>query len=381
MSAKKGATMPEKRDLYEVLGLSKSASKDEIKSSYRKLAKKYHPDNKETGDEAKFKEVQGAYDILYDDQKRSAYDQFGFSAFESAGANPGGGNPFGGDGFGFDINDIFSFFGGGQRRSSSSSRGPTRGDDVLMRVKLDFMDAINGREIPLNISIDETCDQCHGSGARSSDDIKTCPTCRGTGYIKSQRRSIFGVVETEDTCPNCGGKGKIIANKCPTCGGKGYNRKKETIKVKIPAGINKGQQIRVQGKGERGLNGGSHGDLYVEIIVKEHDYFKRDGNDIHINIPLDIIDATLGCKLEVPTVYGKVSVMVNPGTQPNDILRMKGNGVKDLRNGKPGDQYLHFQIQVPTNLSKEQKETLEKFKKLTKPEDSLFERFKRRFKI
>lgn len=376
--------MAEKRDFYEVLGVNKSASKDEIKSAYRKLAKKYHPDNKETGSEAKFKEVQEAYDILYDDQKRSAYDQFGHAAFEQAGGNPGG-NPFQGGGFGgfgdgVDLGDIFSsFFGGGSRRRSNPT-GPRRGNDTVMRVKIDFMDAINGRDITLNHTVDEKCSACDGTGAKSPKDIHVCSHCGGTGVVRVQKRSLFGVVESQEECPYCNGTGKTIDNKCPDCGGKGYIRKKKDINVHILAGINNGQQIRVNGMGERGYNGGPNGDLYVEVIIKPHQTFQRDGNDIHIEVPVDVIDAILGTKVDIPTVYGDVSLTIPAGTQPGQILRMKGQGVKDLRSGKPGDQYVHLNIKVPTSLSGEQKALLEKYKATQKPADSWLAKFKKAFR-
>ena len=358
--------MAEKNDYYETLGVSKSASKDDIKSAYRKLAKKYHPDNKETGNEAKFKEVQEAYDILYDDQKRRTYDQFGHAAFEQGAGGAGGGNPFSGFGFGdegVDLGDIFSsFFGGGARRSSGSNAGPRKGNDSLLRVKVDFMDTILGRDIEIPVEVDEKCPRCNGTGAKDASSIKTCPHCNGKGYIRVQRRSLFGVVEQQEVCPQCGGKGKIVTNKCPDCAGQGYLHKRKNVKVHILAGINNGQQIRVTGMGERGVNGGENGDLYVEIVVKPHKYFVREGNDIKLEIPLDFVDAILGTTIEVPTVYGDVQVTIPAGTQPNTVLRLKGQGVKDLRTGKPGDQYIKVIIQMPTSLSKDQKELLEKYK-------------------
>lgn len=375
--------MANKADYYETLGVKKNASKDEIKSAYRKLAKKYHPDNKETGNEAKFKEVQEAYDILYDDQKRAAYDQFGHAAFEQTGGGAGG-NPFQGGFSGFsdmgDLGDIFSsFFGGGARRNANPN-GPQRGDDDLMRARIDFMDAVNGKEITISLDIDETCSHCHGTGAETPNDIHTCSHCSGRGFINTQKRTLFGVMNAQETCPYCGGSGKIVDHKCSSCGGKGYTRKKKDITVKIPAGINNGQQIRVSGMGGRGLNGGPNGDLYVEIAIKEHSYFKRDGNDIHIEVPLDFVDAILGTTIEVPTVYGEYNVTVPSGTQPGQILRMKGQGIKDLRSGKPGDQYVHLLIKMPTSLSKEQKQALENFKSASKPSDSFFSKFKKAFK-
>ena len=376
--------MADKKDLYETLGVNKSASKDEIKSAYRKLAKKYHPDNHETGNAEKFKEVQEAYDILYDDQKRSAYDQFGFAAFEQGAGQPGG-NPFeggfgfGGDG-GVDLGDIFSQFFGGGRRSQRSKAGPRRGNDAIIRVKVDFMDTITGRDIEIPLTVDEQCKACGGTGAKSPSDIKTCPNCNGQGYVRTARRSLFGMVEQQEECMRCSGRGKIISTPCPSCGGKGYNRTKKNIKVHIIAGINNGQQIRVQGMGERGANGGPNGDLFVEVNVKPHQYFKRDGNDIHLNVPIDFVDAILGTSVDVPTVYGEATLNIPSGTQPGQIFRMRGQGVKDLRSGKPGDQYIHLDIKMPTSLNKEQKELLNKYRDSVKKDDSLLAKFKKMFK-
>ena len=376
-----------KRDFYEVLGISQSASKDEIKSAYRKLAKKYHPDiNHDADAPEKFKEVQEAYDILYDDKKRQMYDQFGMAAFENGGSTGGAGNPFQGGGFssqgfgGVDLGDIFnSFFGGGSTRSSQNY-GPQRGNDTLSRVRISFMDAINGKTITMPITYDENCSTCGGTGAKTSNDIKTCPDCGGRGYIRTQQRTIFGVMENQTTCPKCGGTGKIITDKCPDCGGKGYKRVKKDMDVNIPAGINSGQQLRVAGKGERGVNGGPNGDLFLEIIVSPHQYFTRDGNDIHIEIPLDFIDAILGVKIDVPTVYGDCEVEIPAGTQPNQIIRLKGRGVKDLRKGTPGDEYVHIKLQTPTKISKEQRKLLEEYKKSETKGESFFEKFKKAFK-
>ena len=376
--------MAEKNDYYETLGVSKSASKDDIKSAYRKLAKKYHPDNKETGNEAKFKEVQEAYDILYDDQKRRTYDQFGHAAFEQGAGGAGGGNPFSGFGFGdegVDLGDIFSsFFGGGSRRSSAGAAGPRKGNDSLLRVKVDFMDTILGRDIEIPVEVDEKCPRCNGTGAKDASSIKPCPHCNGKGYVRVQRRSLFGVVEQQEVCPQCGGKGKIVTNKCPDCNGQGYLHKRKNVKVHILAGINNGQQIRVTGMGERGVNGGENGDLYVEIVVKPHKYFVREGNDIKLEIPLDFVDAILGTTIEVPTVYGDVQVTIPAGTQPNTVLRLKGQGVKDLRTGKPADQYIKVIIQMPTSLTKDQKDLLEKYKEKYKDQDNIFKKFSKLFK-
>lgn len=380
--------MAEKRDYYEVLGVSKSASKDEIKSSYRKLAKVYHPDNKDTGNEAKFKEIQEAYDVLYDDKKRQMYDQFGHAAFEQGAGGGAGGNPFGGGfgGFGggfdgdIDLGDIFSSMFGGGRRSQARQSGPTRGQDILMRLNISFMDAINGKKTDITLNYDELCPSCSGSGAKDKSSIKSCDYCKGTGRIRTQRRSLFGIMENEEVCPHCSGSGKIILDKCPSCNGKGYIRKKKTITLNIPAGINSGQQIRQQGLGEIGEMNGPHGDLYVEIVVAPHPNFKRDGNDIHIDIPLDFIDAILGTSITIPTVYGDKILTIPASTQPGQILRMKGHGVKDLRTGKPGDQYVHLDIKFPTSLNKDQKKALEQFKASSNQNDSFFAKFMKNFK-
>ena len=381
--------MAEKRDYYEVLGVSKTATADEIKSAYRKLAKKYHPDNKETGDADKFKEASEAYSVLSDENKRKTYDQFGHSAFDQA---SGGQNPFSGSGFeGFssgdfgDLGDILSKmfgFGGGFGGGSSYSSNRTtarRGNDRLMRIKINFLDAVNGTTIDLPLSYDEKCEACNGTGAKNGSEYSTCNTCGGRGSIIRQQNSFFGTVNTEVPCPSCGGKGKIIRTKCDKCGGSGYNHIKKTISVNIPAGIQNGQQIRVSGKGEAGINGGPNGDLFLEIMVKEHDFFERDGNDIHITIPLDFIDACLGTKISVPTVYGDGDLEIPAGTQGNQVFRIKGKGVKDLRSSKYGDEYVHLNLKTPTKLNKDQKNALEAFKKATKDE-SWFDKFKKSFK-
>jgi molecular chaperone DnaJ len=374
--------MASKRDYYTVLGIQKGASKDEIKAAYRKLAKQYHPDvNKAADAEQKFKEVQEAYDILYDDQKRGMYDQFGHAAFDQ---QSGGGNPFQGGGFsGFqdvDLGDIFgSFFGGGQRRPRQP-RGPQRGADTQMRYRLDFMDAINGKRITIPVQYEESCTTCAGSGARSSKDVETCSQCSGTGRQRVRQRTILGMMETETTCDRCQGRGKTIKATCNTCGGKGFNKVKADIEVNIPAGINSGQQIKISGKGERGVEGGGNGDLYLEIVMSKHQYFTREGNDIHIEIPLSFVDCTLGTTIDVPTVYGDIALNIPPGTQPDKVLRIRGKGVKDIRGNEPGDEYVHLRIETPTNLTRKQKELLEAFRVEEQNQDTPFKKFKRFFK-
>lgn len=377
--------MADKKDYYETLGISRTATKDEIKSAYRKLAMKYHPDrNKEPGAEKKFMEIQEAYDVLYDDQKRKTFDQFGSAAFDQNGGMNGQ-NPFQGGfssgGFG-DFGDIFSQMfggaGGGSRRSGST--GPTRGDDTLMRVKIGFLDAILGKKITIAVSYDKLCDTCHGTGAKSSSDIQTCSHCGGTGRVLTTRSTLFGTMQSESECPYCHGTGKIIANKCPDCGGSGYKRVKENITIDIPAGINAGQQIRVKNKGLKGNNGGESGDLYIEIVIAPHSAFERDGNDIHLKVSIDFVDAALGTTIDIPTVYDNVSLKVPAGSQPNTILKLNGKGIKDMRTGKQGNQFVHLDIKTPTELNKKQKDLLEQFKSSGDSNNSAFSKFIKNFK-
>ncbi|MBQ4255551.1 MAG: molecular chaperone DnaJ [Bacilli bacterium] len=376
--------MADKRDYYEVLGVSKTASKDEIKSAYRKLAKQYHPDvNKSADAPKKFEEITEAYEILSDDSKRAQYDQFGHAAFDPNNGMGGGagGNPFQG-GFG-DINDIFSsFFGGGfgGGARAGASRGPQKGEDTLMRVKIGFMDAVNGKKVTLNITYDEPCSHCHGTGAESPSDIENCPQCGGRGVVLQRRQSLFGMIESEAPCPHCGGSGKRIRKVCHECNGEGYSRRRRDVDVTIPAGINAGQQIRVSGKGRRGLNGGPNGDLYVEVLVQEHTFFRRDGNDIHLDVPLSFIDCALGKKIEVPTVYGSATLQIPEGTQPDTVLKLRGYGIKDLRTQRPGDEYIHIKVPTPTKLNRAQKELLNKFNESFPNGDTPFEKWKERFK-
>ena len=375
--------MANKRDYYEVLGIAKGASKDEIKSAYRKLAKQYHPDiNKSPDAPEKFKEVQEAYDVLYDDQKRAQYDQFGFAAFEQGGSQGGPfGQGFSSGGFGdVDLGDIFSsFFGGGRRRQQASS-SPQKGEDAITRVRISFMDAVLGTKITIPVHYDEPCSHCHGTGAESDSSISTCPYCGGRGTVAAQQRTIFGIVETEQECPHCHGRGKVVRDPCHVCHGEGYAKVKKDLSVNIPAGINAGQQIRVSGKGGRGHNGGPNGDLYVEVLVAPHSEFRRDGNDIHLDVPLSFVDCALGCTIEVPTVYGDVSVKIPEGTQPDQILKIKEHGIKDLRTQRPGNQYIHIKVTTPTRLSRTQRDLLSTFRDQTDAKDSEYSRWRARFK-
>lgn len=367
--------MAQKRDFYEILGVSKSASEAEIKKAYRKLAKQYHPDvNKASDASEKFKEVQEAYDVLGDSTKRAQYDQYGHAAFDQNGG-------FGG-GAGFDMNDIFSqFFGGGFGGSSRrTTTGPRKGDDRFMSIRISFMEAVFGVDKSVPLNVDETCHVCHGSGAHSKEDIQTCSRCRGSGHITSQQRTPFGVFESTNTCPDCQGTGKKVTRKCEECHGKGYNSKRVDVEIHIPAGIVSGQQLRVSGKGEKGENNGPHGDLYVEIQVTAHSHFKREGNDINVTIPISSLDATLGTQVDVPTVHGDVSLTIPAGTQPNTKFRLRGKGVKDLRSTHYGDQYVEVKVEIPKKVSREQRELFEKIKKTESKSESVFERFKKNFK-
>lgn len=376
-----------KRDYYEVLGVSKTATKEEIQSAYRKLAKQYHPDINHSPDAPKkFEEIQEAYDVLKDDAKRAQYDRFGQAAFEQGSSMGGAGNPFGGgfssQGFGdVDLGDIFSsFFGGGGRRASGASTGPSKGQDTLTRVKIAFMDAINGTKVTIPLTYDEPCPHCQGTGAESASDFVTCPYCGGSGVERTQQRTIFGIMEGQTTCSHCGGKGKIVKNKCHECDGKGYNRVHKDLLVNIPAGISSGQQIRVAGKGGRGINGGPNGDLYVEVIVADHPDFRREGNDIHLDVPLSFVDCALGTQIDVPYVYGEVTVTIPEGTQPDQILKLKGRGVQDLRTKKPGDEYLHIKVKTPVKLSKAQKDLLKEFQAQESKKEGPFAKWKEHFK-
>lgn len=374
--------MANKRDYYEVLGIQKDATEADIKKAYRSLAKKYHPDmNKEAGSDVKFKEVQEAYEVLSDTTKRSSYDRFGHAGMEGANGFGGAGG-FNGAGFD-DLNDIFgSFFGGGfggSSRSSGRSSGPRKGEDRLMRMNVEFMDAIFGKTETISLDVDEVCSECLGSGARSKSDVSSCNTCHGQGQVVTQQRTPFGVFQSQSICPDCNGSGKQIKVKCSKCNGKGYEHKHVSVDIKIPAGIHSGQQLRVPGKGERGSNGGPNGDLYLELNVRRHKYFERNGNNIHLSIPISALDATLGCKLDIPTVSGDVELSVPSGTQNGTQFRLKGKGVKELNSSAVGDQYVEVKVEVEDKLSREEKELYKKLKDL-QGQNSAYDRFIKGFK-
>ena len=351
-----------KKDYYEVLGVSKTATDAEIKSAFRKLAKQYHPDiSKEANAEEKFKEVQEAYAVLSDPNKRKQYDQFGHAAFDNQGAG-GGFSGFDFSGFDVDLDDILgSMFGSGFGFSGRGSSGrrtrQTRGDDVLYHMDLSFDEAVFGCEKDVKIDTSISCPDCDGKGGH---DEETCDVCHGSGTITSEQRTILGAFVSKTTCNNCGGTGRTFKRRCSTCSGRGKVKKNRTISVKIPSGIDSGMRLRVAGKGEAGSNGGPSGDLYLEFKVKEHDYFKREGDDIYLTVPITITDAILGCHKDIRTLDSVVTLNVKPGTNTNDKQRIKGRGIKNSSTGHTGDLYLIFEIVLPDKLTREQKSLFEK---------------------
>ena len=368
--------MADKRDYYEVLGVEKSASDSDIKRAYRKLAKQYHPDVN-PGDkdaEVKFKEIGEAYEVLSDSEKRSRYDQFGFAGVDpNYGAGAGGGGGFGGfGGFDFgDIGDIFgSMFGGGFGSSSRrrNPNAPRRGSDIEESVLVSFEEAAFGIKKQLKIYVIEDCEECHGSGAKSASDKQTCPGCNGTGQIKNVQNTMFGQMINTQVCSNCRGAGTIIKNPCSKCNGKGKVKKAKNIEVDIPAGINSGETVSYRGLGNADANGGPAGDLLVTISIKRHDIFVRSGYDVHLNVPITFVQATLGAEIEIPILdpdkkyeLGKMTYTVSEGTQPETVVRLKGKGIPHVRNGHRGDMLLKFTVEVPKNLSGQQKDLIEKF--------------------
>ena len=364
----------EKRDYYEVLGVSKNASDDEIKSAFRKLAKKYHPDiNKDPDAPAKFKEAQEAYAVLSDKDKRSKYDQFGHAAFDQA---AGGFNGGGFDFSDFDINldDILgNMFGGGFGYSRGRNR-KTRGSDLLRGVKLTFEEAVFGCEKDLKIEVNEKCPECNGDGGFEKT---TCSTCNGTGTVTSKQQTLFGAFMTKTTCPDCGGSGHTFKRKCSKCHGEGRIRQSKTITVKVPSGIDNGMRLRLSGKGEASPNGGENGDLYLEFSVAEHEFFKRDGDDIYLEVPINMAEAALGCKKDIRTISSIVTLSVPSGTETGDKQRIKGKGIKNSSTGNTGDMYIIFKVVTPAKLSKEQKRLFEELldTDMSDSEISSFDRF------
>jgi molecular chaperone DnaJ len=367
----------DKKDYYEVLGVSKTASTDEIKSAFRKLAKKYHPDvSKEPDAAEKFKEIQEAYAVLSDDDKRKQYDQFGHAAFNN------NGNAGGYDFSGFDFSDIFgdifgsSFgdFGGGFGFGGRGSNRPSKGRDTVIRVDLDFDDAIFGVKKTINLTLNETCEECDGEGGHGS---KTCDKCHGTGTMTAQQNTLFGSFMTKTTCDKCGGKGKIFSEVCHNCRGTGKVRRNKDIEVNIPAGVDTGNQLRIAGKGEAGSNGGPNGDIYLEFYVRKHSLFTREENDIYLDFPITIAEATLGIKKDVPTLYGTIQVGIPSGSETGDKLRVKGKGAPDPNNGRKGDMYIVLRIITPKRLSRQQKQLFEELSETRLDDSKEFDKIKK----
>ena len=357
--------MADKRDYYEVLGVDKSASDDEIKKAYRKKAKEFHPDlhpgDKEAED--KFKEANEAYEVLSDPDKKSKYDRFGHAGVDP---NYGAGGPGGGfGGMDFDLGDIFgSFFGGGFGGGRQANpNAPRRGSDTQARVTLSFEEAAKGCKKKVEFSRIELCPECHGSGAASGTSPETCPDCHGRGQVNVQQRTPFGVIQTSKSCSRCGGKGQIIKTPCSKCKGKGAVSKKVTLEVDIPAGIDDRQVLNVGGQGNSGANGGPSGNLHVTVLVRPHPFFERDGYDVWCEVTISFAQAALGDTLEVPTLEGKVRYDVPAGTQPGTVFKLKGRGIQSLNGRGKGDQLVRLVVDVPKNLTSRQKELLREFEK------------------
>lgn len=349
-----------KRDFYEILGLAKNATEDEIKKAYRKLAMKYHPDRNPDNKEAeeKFKEVKEAYEMLTNPEKREAYDRYGHAGVDP---NMGGGGGFGGGGFGDAFGDIFGDIFGGGRRGNGGGPQVYRGADLRYNLEITLEQAAHGFDTTIRVPSWDKCDTCHGSGAKPGTSPVTCSTCGGHGQVRMQQ----GFFSIQQTCPKCHGTGKIVPEPCPACSGAGRIKRNKTLEVKIPAGIDNGMRIRSSGNGEPGTNGGPPGDLYVEIHIKQHAVFQREGDDLHCEMPISFAKAALGGEIEVPTLSGKVSFTVPEGTQSGKTFRLKGKGVKGVRSGYPGDLFCHVLVETPVKLTEKQKELMREFERST----------------
>lgn len=368
------------RDYYEILGISKGASNSEIKTAFRGLARKYHPDvSQESDAEERFKEMNEAYAVLSDQEKRAAYDRYGHAGVQGAGGVP--------DWTTMDFSDIlgdlfgFGFGGFGGRSSSRSRNAPRRGQDLQYRVHLDFKEAVFGAEKEIEISRDESCETCKGSGSKPGTSSSRCSTCGGQGEVRQSRQTILGSMVQVTTCPACGGKGEVIVHPCSTCSGRAYVRKTRTKVVSIPAGVDTGTQIRLTGEGQPGVNGGPAGNLYLVIQVQAHKYFRRRENDILLDLNVNIAQATLGDEVKVPTVDGDSMLTIPSGTQPGKIMRMRGKGVPHLRNNSRGDQLVVINVSVPKSLSEEQRELFQQLAgslgtEVTPQERGFFDRLK-----
>lgn len=365
-----------KRDFYEVLGVSRNASAEEIRKAYRKLARQYHPDvNKSPDAEQKFKEVAEAYEVLKDPQKKANYDQFGH-------ADPGAAGGFGGNGADFGFGDIFDMFFGGGRRNNPNA--PRQGADLEYRLMVDFKDAAFGREMDIAIPRTETCKPCKGSGAKPGTMPETCPNCKGSGQSETVQNTPFGRIVNKRICQECGGQGKIIREKCEGCGGSGSVKKRRKIHINIPPGIDEGKQLRVSGEGEPGVNGGPPGDLYILIQVKPHEFFRREGDDITCELPITFVQAALGDEVVVPTLEGRAKIKIPMGTQTGAEFRLRGKGIIRLYGRGRGDQRVKVKVVTPTRMTEEQKRSLREFGRLSgdyisEQNSSFFDKMKRAF--
>ena len=374
-----------KRDYYEVLGIQKGASEDEIKKAYKKLARKYHPDMNPGDKEAeeKFKEINEANEVLSDPTKKARYDQFGFAGVDPNYGAGGGGWGDGAAGFDFgDLGDIFgSFFGGGFGGAQQRRNGPQRGESIRMSVSVSFTEAAFGCDKDVTLERSEQCPSCHGNGCAEGTTPEICPECRGSGTVQVRRQTPMGVFATTATCTKCGGSGKIIHQPCAECHGNGRVHKRRTVKVSIPAGIDNGQTISLRGQGHAGKNGGPNGDLLITVMVKPHDLFRRDGTSVFCEAPITFTQAVLGAELEIPTIDGKVKYTIPEGTQTGTVFRLRGKGIPVLNGRGRGDQYVTVTIETPRNLNKEQKDALRKFSEALgegnyEQQKSFFKKFK-----
>ena len=374
--------MADKRDYYEVLGVQKGASDDEIKKAFRRKSKEYHPDlhpgDKEA--EEKFKEVNEAYQVLSDADKRDKYDRFGHAGVDP---NFGAGGGFNGGGFGgFDFGDIFGDIFGGGFGGGRTRNGPKRGADIRQVIDITFEEAAFGCSKKINVTAQEKCESCGGTGAKEGTPVETCQNCHGTGRVQTRQRTILGYMTTETVCPQCRGDGKIIKEPCRDCRGTGVVRKNKTIEVQIPPGIDNGQTIQLSGKGEAGAKGGTNGDLLITVRVRPHEIFKRNEYDVYIDMPITFAQAALGAKIQVPTLDGAVEFTIPEGTQTGSKFRMKGKGIPYLRSKSRGDEYVTVTVEVPRNLSSRQKEMLRSFDedRNYKQKKSFYDKMKNIFK-
>lgn len=370
-----------KRDYYEVLGISKSASEAEIKSAFRKLAKEYHPDvSKDPNAGEKFKEAQEAYAVLSDAEKRKQYDQFGHSAFQGGFSNAGGAGGF--DFSGFDFGDVFSdLFGSSFGFGSGGAAHQTRaqkGEDILLRMNISFEEAVYGTEKTITLDVTEDCKECHGHGGFGE---KKCEKCHGSGTVTSEQRTFFGTYLTKTACPSCDGKGYTYDKACNACKSKGKIKTKKEIAVNIPAGVDTGNQLRLSGKGGMGFNGGPNGDAYIEFTVTEHPVFEREEDDIYLALPITITDAILGCKKDIQTLYGPVVLTIPAGTQSGNKFVLKGKGIANVSSRRKGDMYVIANVIIPEKLDRKQKELINELSKTGLEDNDIFNKFNRNMKI